>query len=936
MTKKIYWLFVFCFLLASSTAAAPPTSPYAPGQTLNPTCNPGTTNCTVTPASAAGANSDITSLSGLTTPLSVSQGGTGLSSGGSNGQFFKISNSNLPAWETVGLNNIDGTLSVLKGGTGLSTIGAGELLYANSANNLSPLALHNNLVINSGALEVNDSSLNLNANQISDFNGSVDERIILQKAQLNGLATLGADGKIPTDQLNQISVNNTFVVTSSANLTSLSALVGDLAVATSNNKTYVLQSLPASTLGNGIELLTPASVASVNSKTGAVDLTTTDIPEGTNLYFTDERSDDRVGALINDGIGIYKIYDDSNNTLSLNINESVLSMNNLGGTPLLPSNGGTGLSSISTGELIYGSGTNIFSSLGPGSTGQVLKINSGLPVWGTDSDTLYTAGTGLNLASNAFSVDQSVLNLNNFTGVLSVDKGGTGQTTTSTAFNALAPIQTGNNGKFLTTDGANVLWAAVPGGITDHLLLSNIGSNTHAQIDSHIINYSNPHQVTVDQSAPSQTGNNGKFLTTDGANVLWAAVPGGITDHLLLSNIGSNTHAQIDSHIINYSNPHQVTATQLGAFGIISEINTNGTTTIDWSKVSKSGSSLADLATKNYSDLSNRPADDDFHSLSSETAIANTDEVLIYSQADSGYRKMTRGNFVAGLGSGGSTAWSSLTTPTASLSLDLSNYKTSFNFGSATGVDNLFSLSDTASNSGTGYLFSAVTANGSSLKPLQVGAKGATYLAMSSSGETTFGTTTSNLKISNNGSLRLTGSAVAWEDLRVPMETSKAGGANDPTFVQITNNGAGSRGVYAYSFPTNTTARELFFSVQLPHAWLAGTDLHPHIHWVPADANTGNVVWGMECVWNNVNSDIGTTTLNSIVVAASGSKKHIIAHFPNMNGSGKDISSMLSCRIFRDSNNVLDTYNSAAYLLETDFHYMVDSFGSDSVGSKTY
>lgn len=923
-------------MLANSAEAAPPTSPYAPGQTLNPTCNPGTTNCTVTPASAAGANSDITSLSGLTIPLSVSQGGTGLNSGGSSGQFFKISNSNLPAWETVGLNNVDGILSVLKGGTGLSAIGAGELLYANSDNNLAPLALHNNLVINSGTLEVNDSNLILNANQISDFNGSVDSRISSQKAQTNGLATLGADGKIPTDQLNQISIHNTFVVTSSADLTSLSASVGDLAVATSNNKTYVLQNLPASTLANWIELLTPASVTSVNSKTGAVDLTTTDISEGTNLYFTDERSDDRVGALINDGIGVYKIYDDSNNTLSLNINESVLSINNLGGTPLLPGKGGTGLSSISTGELIYGSGTNIFSILGPGSTGQVLKINGGLPVWGTDSDTLYTAGTGLNLAGNAFSVDQSILNLNNFTGVLSIDKGGTGQTTTSTAFAALAPSQTGNNGKFLTTDGANILWAAVPGGITDHLLLSNIGSNTHAQIDSHIVNYSNPHQVTADQVAPTQTGNNGKFLTTDGVNVLWAAVPGGITDHLLLSNIGSNTHAQIDNHIVNYSNPHQVTAAQIGAAGVISEINTNGTTTIDWSRISKSGSSLADLATKNYNDLNGRPADDDFHNLSSETAIANADEVLIYSQANSGYRKMTRGNFVAGLGSGGSTAWSSLTTPTASLSLDLSNYKTSFNFGSATGADNLFNLSDTTNNSGTGYLFSAVTASGSSLKPLQIGSKGTTYLSMSSSGETTFGTSTSNLKISNNGSLRLTGSAVAWEDLRVPMETSKAGGANDPTFVQVANNGAGSRGVYAYSFPTNTSARELFFSIQLPHAWLAGTDLHPHVHWAPVDANSGNVVWGMECTWNNINSDISTTTLSSVTTAAPGSKKHVMSLLPNMNGVGKDISSMLSCRIFRDSNNVLDTYNSAAYLFEVDFHYMVDSFGSDNIGSKTY
>lgn len=36
------------------------------------------------------------------------------------------------------------------------------------------------------------------------------------------------------------------------------------------------------------------------------------------------------------------------------------------------------------------------------------------------------------------------------------------------------------------------------------------------------------------------------------------------TDHTALSNIGTNTHAQIDSHIASTSNPHSVTATQVG------------------------------------------------------------------------------------------------------------------------------------------------------------------------------------------------------------------------------------------------------------------------------------------------------------------------------------------------------------------------------------
>jgi hypothetical protein len=44
---------------------------------------------------------------------------------------------------------------------------------------------------------------------------------------------------------------------------------------------------------------------------------------------------------------------------------------------------------------------------------------------------------------------------------LPIANGGTGQTTANTAFNALAPSQTSNTGKYLTTDGTDTSWATV-------------------------------------------------------------------------------------------------------------------------------------------------------------------------------------------------------------------------------------------------------------------------------------------------------------------------------------------------------------------------------------------------------------------------------------------------------------------------------------------
>jgi hypothetical protein len=49
----------------------------------------------------------------------------------------------------------------------------------------------------------------------------------------------------------------------------------------------------------------------------------------------------------------------------------------------------------------------------------------------------------------------------NVTGTVAIANGGTGQTTATAAFNALAPTQTSNSGKYLTTNGSTTSWATV-------------------------------------------------------------------------------------------------------------------------------------------------------------------------------------------------------------------------------------------------------------------------------------------------------------------------------------------------------------------------------------------------------------------------------------------------------------------------------------------
>jgi hypothetical protein len=54
----------------------------------------------------------------------------------------------------------------------------------------------------------------------------------------------------------------------------------------------------------------------------------------------------------------------------------------------------------------------------------------------------------------------------NVSGTVAIVNGGTGQITANAAFNALAPSQTSNTGKYLTTDGTNTSWATVSSGVT--------------------------------------------------------------------------------------------------------------------------------------------------------------------------------------------------------------------------------------------------------------------------------------------------------------------------------------------------------------------------------------------------------------------------------------------------------------------------------------
>jgi hypothetical protein len=123
----------------------------------------------------------------------------------------------------------------------------------------------------------------LNAQKITGLADPVDAQdavtlnyITTQKGANNGIAPLDGNGKVPLDHIPASAIAEVFVVSSQSAMLALSAGVGDIAVRTDVNKSFILQATPATTLGNWVELLTPTdSVLSVDGLTGAVSLSGT-------------------------------------------------------------------------------------------------------------------------------------------------------------------------------------------------------------------------------------------------------------------------------------------------------------------------------------------------------------------------------------------------------------------------------------------------------------------------------------------------------------------------------------------------------------------------------------------------------------------------------------------------------------------------------------
>lgn len=139
-------------------------------------------------------------------------------------------------------------------------------------------------------------------------------------------------------------------------------------------------------------------------------------------------------------------------------------------------------------------------------------------------------------------------------GTLTIANGGTGQTTANAAFNALAPTQTGNSGKYLTTDGTDTSWATNPLGTV---------TSVAATVPSFLSISGSP----ITTSGTLAFGLSGTALpTTSGGTGLTSFTSGGVVYASSTSALTTGSALTFDGTTLNFGGATQrLTADTTGA-----------------------------------------------------------------------------------------------------------------------------------------------------------------------------------------------------------------------------------------------------------------------------------------------------------------------------------------------------------------------------------
>ncbi len=121
----------------------------------------------------------------------------------------------------------------------------------------------NNAILDEGELAFTTDSKKLYIGNLDGSKTLVNQTLgssaLLNAGSSSGnVPVLGSDGKLPVGVMPPIVINDTFVVTSQAEMLSLVAQTGDIAIRTDVRKSFVLKGSDSSNFSDWIEMLSPS------------------------------------------------------------------------------------------------------------------------------------------------------------------------------------------------------------------------------------------------------------------------------------------------------------------------------------------------------------------------------------------------------------------------------------------------------------------------------------------------------------------------------------------------------------------------------------------------------------------------------------------------------------------------------------------------------
>ena len=196
-----------------------------------------------------------------------------------------------------------------------------------------------------------------------------------------------------------------------------------------------------------------------------------------------------------------------------------------------------------------------------------------------------------------------------------------------------------------------------------------------------------------------------------------------------------------------------------------------------------------------------------------------------------------------------------------------------------------------------------------------------------------FGRPSGYTSFEEDGTMKLEGNATVYKDLLPSSVTLNSTGANYPAFTAY--NGT----LRAHEFVgAGATLKEMFLGFQMPHEWKEGSTISPHLHIrIPSDGTGGVIKFYVDYSWTNVGEVEGavtTVSATATIAANDTTKSNTIFSLGGIVGTGKIISSIFMCRIYRDPADVADTFGSSVWLKSADIHVECDTIGSREILTK--